>query len=181
MWQRRNRRVIPLDEVEQLPAYASLAVEEWRRRERAAEIRQAVDALPEQSRLIVTLHYLSGHSHREIGHFLGITAKAVSQHLYRARWQLKEMRMAEIEEGYTMNQLTDDFAQTRGKKSQVSFWITLGFPEACARGPEQPPVPERGTLREGKLTALELCRASGVPTPDDVPGQLRGASASRDI
>ena len=111
MWLRGSRLAIPLEEAELMPSYMSLAVESWRRRERQTEIRQAVASLPERSRLMLTLHYLSGLSHREIGEFLGIAANAVSQHLYRARQQLKEMLMAEIEEGYAMNRLPESFTQ----------------------------------------------------------------------
>jgi len=111
MWLRRRRQTVPLEEAELLPSYASLAAERSRRRERQAEVRQAVDSLPEKSRLVVTLHYLSSLSCREIGEALGISANAVTQHLYRARQQLKETLTAEIEEGYAMNKLPESFTQ----------------------------------------------------------------------
>lgn len=111
MWLRSNQPAVPLDEAEASPAYTSLAVESWKRLEHQTEIRRTVDHLPEKSRLIVSLHYLSGLSHREIGEFLGMTANTVSQHLHRARHQLKDMLMAEIEEGYVMNKLPESFAE----------------------------------------------------------------------
>ena len=111
MWLRGNRQTIPIEDAEMLPSYAALAAESWRQRERQAEIRQAVIALPEKSRLVITLHYLSGLSHQEISDFLGTSANAVAQHLHRARQQLKEILMAQIEEDYAMNKLSESFAQ----------------------------------------------------------------------
>lgn len=108
---RSRRRTVTLDEIDASPAYASLADERWRRRERHAEVRQAVDSLPEERRLMVTLHYLSGLSHREIGEFLDMPANTVAQHLHRARRQLREMLMMQIEEGYAMNKLPDTFTE----------------------------------------------------------------------
>lgn len=106
MWLRGRRQIVPLEEADIPPADES-----WRRRERQAEIRHAVDSLPEKSRLMVTLHYLSGLSHREIGKSLGMPENAVAQSLHRARRRLKEMLIAQVEEGYAMNRLPETFAQ----------------------------------------------------------------------
>lgn len=111
MWLRAHRQAVSLDEAELLPSYSSVAEREWRRDQSHAEIRQAVELLPERSRLIVALHYLSGQSHQEIGEFLGVSANAVAQHLHRARQQLREMLMVQVEEGYTMNKLPESFAE----------------------------------------------------------------------
>lgn len=108
---RANRRNLPLENAELSPSYASIAEQDWKRRERQAEVRQAVQSLPEKGRLIVTLHYLSGLSHCEIGEFLGLPANAVAQHLHRARRQLKQMLLAEIEEDCAMNRLPESFTQ----------------------------------------------------------------------
>ncbi len=111
MWVRSSRQAVSLDEAELLPSVASLASEKWRREQFRGEVRQAVDSLPERSRLIVALHYLSGQSHARIGEFLGVSANAVAQHLHRARRQLRQMLMAEVEEDYTMNKLPESFAE----------------------------------------------------------------------
>lgn len=111
MWMRGSKRSLSLDEPELLPSLALRADESWRRKERQTEVRQAVSSLPEKSRLIVTLHYLSGLSHQEIGEFLEIAANAVSQHLHRARGQLREALMAGVEEEYIMNKLPESFTE----------------------------------------------------------------------
>ncbi|MDO8585707.1 MAG: DUF151 domain-containing protein [Armatimonadota bacterium] len=110
-WIRASRSAIPLEDAETRPSYASLSANKWRQHERQTEVRRAVASLPERSRLMVDLHYLSGLSHREIGEFLGVRANAVAQHLYRARQQLKQMLMPEIEEGYAMNKLPESFTE----------------------------------------------------------------------
>lgn len=106
MWLRRRKQTVSIQEAESLPLD-----DDWERRERQSEVRQAVGSLPEKSRLMITLHYLSGLSHQEIGEFLNMPANAVAQHLHRARRQVKEMLMAQIEEDYTMNRLTESFTE----------------------------------------------------------------------
>lgn len=110
-WNRRHQLVMSLEEVEIMPSYAALAEEKSRQREKRTEVLQAVDSLPEKSRLVVTLHYLSGLSCAEIGEHLDMSANAVAQHLNRARKQLKEMLMAEIKEDYVTNRLSENFVE----------------------------------------------------------------------
>jgi RNA polymerase sigma-70 factor (ECF subfamily) len=57
--------------------------------ERAATVRKAVAALPEELRLPLILAEYEDRSHAEIGHILGCTAKAVETRIYRARQQLR--------------------------------------------------------------------------------------------
>lgn len=123
---RACRPTAPLDEIESMPSHAARSAQDWQRTERHADIRRAVDSLPDRSRLMVTLHYLSGHSHEEIGKFLGVEPNAVAQHLHRARRQLKDILMREIEEGYEMNKLRESFTE------QVLGRITL-YPIAEGR------------------------------------------------
>ena len=126
MWLRASRRTVSLEETEALPSHESEPDESWRRRERQAEVRKAVAALPERSRLIVSLHYLSGLSQREIGEFLGMRTNTVSQHLSRARRRLKRILMAEIEEAYAMNKLPDSFTQDALRKATL-FPLVEGY------------------------------------------------------
>ncbi len=52
--------------------------------ERAATLREAVDALPERARLVVTLRWLHGLGHREIAEAMGISVKGVEIQITRA-------------------------------------------------------------------------------------------------
>ena len=59
--------------------------------ERAAAVRKALAALPEELRMPLILAEYEEHSHAEIGEILGCTPKAVETRIYRARNQLREM------------------------------------------------------------------------------------------
>ena len=60
------------------------------RRERAEEIRSALQQLPEIYREILVLKYLDGRSYDEIAAILGITLAAVDKRLMRGKSMLKE-------------------------------------------------------------------------------------------
>lgn len=52
-------------------------------------LRQALEALPEQSRLLLTLHYLEGFSIAELASITHVAEGTVKSRLYKARAQLK--------------------------------------------------------------------------------------------
>jgi RNA polymerase sigma-70 factor (ECF subfamily) len=58
--------------------------------ERAAQLWQAIDALPEKLRLVVVLAGIEGHDMREVGALLGIPEGTVKSRLFQARQQMKE-------------------------------------------------------------------------------------------
>jgi len=64
--------------------------EELEREERAAAVRKALAALPEELRLPLILAEYEDQSHAEIAAVLGCSAKAVEMRIYRARQQLRE-------------------------------------------------------------------------------------------
>lgn len=53
-------------------------------------VREALDKLRPADRLSLTLHYVDGYSHSEIGDFLGVRAETVKTRLARARQHLRE-------------------------------------------------------------------------------------------
>ena len=108
---RGRRQTMTLDEAELSSSYAHISEQLWKQKQHQLEIQRAVDSLPEKSRLTITLHYLSGLSHQEIGEFLDIPANGVAQQLHRARRQLKDILLAEIEEDYEMNKLPESFTE----------------------------------------------------------------------
>jgi len=172
-WLRRRQHVMSLEEAEMLASHAALAAEKSRQREQRAEILQAVDSLPEKSRLMVTLHYLSGLSCREIGESIGMSANAVAQHLHRARQQLKEMMMAEIEEGYAMNRLPESFTQEVLERVTLCPIVEGKFVTSRGEGDVfglMMGVGERGT--EESLITLWMRR-------DDLDGVVLGLTPGR--
>ena len=59
-------------------------------RERAAEVRQAVTALPPRQRAAIILRHYQGLTYAEIAEVLGISVSAVESMLFRARRTLRE-------------------------------------------------------------------------------------------
>jgi RNA polymerase sigma-70 factor (ECF subfamily) len=67
------------------------------RRERAVELWQAVDGLPEAQRVVVLLRYQQGLSYSEIAETLNISEGTVKSRLYHAHRKLKEQLQMEGE------------------------------------------------------------------------------------
>lgn len=74
----RERQVLP--EVATRPADEA----------RAAQLWEAIDALPEKLRIVVVLAGIEGHDMREVGALLGIPPGTVKSRLFAARQQMKE-------------------------------------------------------------------------------------------
>lgn len=77
--QRRKKRVVLLSEMEEPPRDAAPN----------ERLRQALEALPEQSRLLLTLHYLEGFSIAELASITHAAEGTVKSRLHKARAQLK--------------------------------------------------------------------------------------------
>jgi RNA polymerase sigma-70 factor (ECF subfamily) len=71
-------------EAEVLPAWAAISPE---------QLREALDKIPEEFRLVYQLHSLEGRSYIEIAERLGIPKATVGTRLIRARRRLKELLM----------------------------------------------------------------------------------------
>ena len=82
-------RTIPLEGWEQ-PAGEDL-LEGYLRRESAEEIRQALDKLEEENRILLEYRYLHGLSEREVARIMGITPKNANVRIFRARRRLQEL------------------------------------------------------------------------------------------
>lgn len=54
-------------------------------------IREAIEALPEKNREVLTLHKLKGHSYKEVAEMLNISVKTVENHLWKAYGKLREL------------------------------------------------------------------------------------------
>ena len=78
-------------------------------REKRQFVHQAIQRLPERSRQVVRLHYLSGLSHQEIAAFLGIAPSTVLSHLHNGRAQLREQMLPLVEETLAADRLPRGF------------------------------------------------------------------------
>lgn len=77
--QRRQKRMIPTDEVVDRPA----------ENENVAALREALESLPQKDRTMIVLHYMEGYDVREIARMMGTTKGAVCAGLARAREKLR--------------------------------------------------------------------------------------------
>src|SRR5215216_1088518 len=59
------------------------------RRELVTKVLQAINALPENERLVTTLFYVNGYTQADIGEFLEVPVSTVNKRLYSARQRLK--------------------------------------------------------------------------------------------
>lgn len=87
---RRSLTQVPLEIAERVPTPAPGPVEIYEQRELQAFVAQALQQLPAEQRLAITLFYLSGYSHQEVADFLNLTKAQVNNRLYSARNTLKE-------------------------------------------------------------------------------------------
>lgn len=87
---RRTLTSVPLEIAEGVPSKAPGPVEIYEQRELQAFVANALQQLPEEQRLAITLFYLSGYSHGEVADFLNLTKSQVNNRLYSARNTLKE-------------------------------------------------------------------------------------------
>jgi RNA polymerase sigma-70 factor (ECF subfamily) len=86
-----------------------------RSRERASEaelaVRLALERLREPDRLALTLHYIDGYTHAEIGSFLGIEREAVKTRVARARKRLQGKVIEMVEDVFREHALPPEFSK----------------------------------------------------------------------
>jgi RNA polymerase sigma-70 factor (ECF subfamily) len=66
--------------------------------ERAAQLWQAIDALPEKLRLVVVLAGIEGHDLRAVSGLLGVPEGTVKSRLFLARQRLKELLTCSVDD-----------------------------------------------------------------------------------
>jgi len=93
---RRRKTEVSLDESAHLPLEQPASRAEDA--DVAREVREALDTLPDASRLAVILHYVNGYSHSEVAEFLGTTEGAVKTRVSRAKRRLREEMAGMVEE-----------------------------------------------------------------------------------
>ena len=105
--QSRHGRTEPLDELESIldpakirmvmPVRSERADDSLLRKELAAQLREAVAALPEDYRIIFTLRDVEDLSNQEVADILGLTLAATKTRLHRARLFLRERLAAYLQ------------------------------------------------------------------------------------
>lgn len=107
----RRKLTVPFDEEDLQDSLTAQAKAEFQKQEFNADVLRSVDALSENHRMVVTLHYLSGLSYEEIGASLGVPVATVVGRLDRARKQLRADLMDDIEKAMTSRRLPETFTE----------------------------------------------------------------------
>jgi len=76
---------------DRVPARADTPVEILEKKETEAALRRAIDALPEEQRLVVVLSELQGLKYQEIGEILGVPVGTVKSRMFAAVEKLREL------------------------------------------------------------------------------------------
>lgn len=134
------------------------------RAERAAVVRAALDALPEDARETVALYYLEGHSASQVARLLGLSEEAVYQRLSRARGHLRADILARL--GETLAAAAPGSAFTAGiigalpssasAQAAASGMATAGIAAAASS------VAGKATVAGGVVVALIALAVAGV-------------------
>ena len=118
-WMRKQKPAMqslentPMEEIEDV-SYRHYVSEQQRIRsaERRHEIvKKLLEKLPESERTVVTLYYLGEMTTKEIGKFLGVSAKTISSRLIRARKRLKQKEDLFVQEFFGSVQLSTNLKQ----------------------------------------------------------------------
>lgn len=88
--QRSTRRRLARESQPEFVASSSPAGTSPAAGERAAQLWEAIDALPEKLRLVIVLAGIEGHDVRAVGVLLGLPEGTVKSRLFNARQRLKE-------------------------------------------------------------------------------------------
>jgi len=114
-----------------------------------AVVREALSKLREPERLALTLHYINGYSHGEIGEFLGVRPETVKTRLARARQHLKTEVMAMVEEAFRARSLGEAFQKdVVGTVRKLERDLKRGLPPELPRLGEMVTEHWRGLLAE---------------------------------
>ena len=111
MWHRKRR--LPTQSLDTLERrhLDAIARAKHTDQETRQAIHDALEALPESQRTVLTLHYLGGMTCEEIARFIGTSRGAVLDRLYRARLQLKKEMIPMMEKTLGAFQLPPTFTQ----------------------------------------------------------------------
>lgn len=156
----------PLDEADAVATAAPDPAARAERRERAAAVLAAVDALPSALREVTVLHYVHERSHAEIATFLGLPATTVNNRLHAARAQLKRRMLAMVKDTLHEHRLPEDFPARVGRVVNADGPLV----EARFDGTDPPEVHTALTLVDGAGTLHVIQRL-----PD---GRVRGLAAA---
>ncbi|MFC1525805.1 RNA polymerase sigma factor [Candidatus Latescibacterota bacterium] len=170
-WKERRKPMETLDEADPAASGPSPA-EELERAEQRDLVTRSLRRLSDNSRLVLTLHYLGDMSYSQIGHFLDLSVNAVAARMHRARKQLEESLMQTVSDSLRQEGLDDDFtrkvleqAQRRARETQ-SQWDRDAFLVSVDKGLEAARQLEDGQAQIEMLSLLGDAGSSWLADSD---------------
>jgi RNA polymerase sigma-70 factor (ECF subfamily) len=122
-------------------------------KERIQMVRQAMNTLSENNRIVLTLFYMDGLSYGDISEFLGLPVSTIKSRLHHARKKLKEKMIAMVDETFKRVKPEKDFTGLIKYLKQKTPTIMLGFGQVVdierVEGPYGMPVRWKVTLDNG--------------------------------
>ena len=112
------------------------------RQDLLTKVLQAINALPENERLVTTLFYMNGYTQADIGEFLEVPVSTVNKRLYTARQRLK---------GSVVDLVKDDLRKQRPSRD-AKFSNHVNTKLRAFHDPDWPTVSAIASARAGKDT-----------------------------
>ena len=122
----KQRDFVSLDQASQITSRDPSPVEIVERREMQTRLFEAIETLPEQQRVVVTLFYISEYSQKEISSFLEIPLGTVKTRLHSARKRLKKRMM--------ITMIQDTLPQQRPSRDGAFTQQVMSLFEAATKG-----------------------------------------------
>ncbi len=116
---KRHFELVPLDQAADLPAQSVGLEEQVVQQDVAGQVLEAIDALPQAQREVITLYYIREYSQQEVAAFLEVPVTTVNNRLHAARKQLKRRILPMVKDTLKEHALPDNFASRVGKLIEV--------------------------------------------------------------
>ena len=137
MPQEATWRTYPLDRFGEWQAFLSsgLPDEEAEEHEMRDKVLKAIQALPENERVVTTLFYINGYSQHEIAGFLDVAVTTVKNRLHTSRRRLKERMIGMVDETLKSFPLPEDFTDMVIRKAASQDDLERAAELLSVRGP----------------------------------------------
>jgi len=110
MWLRkRSQKTLSLKDPDKLQDTSPSIYEGYHKRELEIKVKKALSRLSENNRLVITLHYLAGHSYNEMAELLNLSLSTVKSRVHEGRKQLKEELVNMVRKFLRKQRLSEQF------------------------------------------------------------------------
>ena len=133
----RGKRVptVPLDDAAEIASREPGPDEQAEEHEMRDKVLKAIQALPENERVVTTLFYINGYSQHEIAGFLDVAVTTVKNRLHTSRRRLKEGMTNMVDKTLKSFPLPEDFANMVIRKAASQDDLERAAKLLSVRGP----------------------------------------------